>query len=152
MIQQNGNLIEKRFMTMNNNSFLDTNILIYAYSISELNKKNKSIELLNHKNIILSTQVINEFVWIMSRKYNVDLIKLDMIVKNLFDTYRIVLIDKQVIELAIKLSIKYNFSYWDGLILSASLVNECNIIYTEDLQHGQIIDKNLTILNPFTDC
>lgn len=139
-------------MTMNNNSFLDTNILIYAYSISELNKKNKSIELLNHKNIILSTQVINEFVWIMSRKYNVDLIKLDMIVKNLFDTYRIVLIDKQVIELAIKLSIKYNFSYWDGLILSASLVNECNIIYTEDLQHGQIIDKNLTILNPFTDC
>ncbi len=139
-------------MTMNNNSFLDTNILIYAYSISELNKKNKSIELLNHKNIILSTQVINEFVWIMSRKYNVDLIKLDMIVKNLFDTYRIVLIDKQVIELAIKLSIKYNFSYWDGLILSASLVNECNIIYTEDLQHGQIIDNNLTILNPFTDC
>lgn len=139
-------------MTMNNNSFLDTNILIYAYSISELNKKNKSIELLNHKNIILSTQVINEFVWIMSRKYNVDLIKLDMIVKTLFDTYRIVLIDKQVIELAIKLSIKYNFSYWDGLILSASLVNECNIIYTEDLQHGQIIDKNLTILNPFTDC
>ncbi|MEQ8171618.1 MAG: PIN domain-containing protein [Candidatus Eremiobacterota bacterium] len=137
---------------MNNNSFLDTNILIYAYSISELNKKNKSIELLNHKNIILSTQVINEFVWIMSRKYNVDLIKLDMIVKTLFDTYRIVLIDKQVIELAIKLSIKYNFSYWDGLILSASLVNECNIIYTEDLQHGQIIDKNLTILNPFTDC
>lgn len=139
-------------MTMNNNSFLDTNILIYAYSISELNKKNKSIELLNHKNIILSAQVINEFVWIMSRKYNVDLIKLDMIVKNLFDTYRIVLIDKKVIELAIKLSIKYNFSYWDGLILSASLVNECNIIYTEDLQHGQIIDNKLTILNPFTDC
>ncbi|MEQ8187735.1 MAG: PIN domain-containing protein [Candidatus Eremiobacterota bacterium] len=137
---------------MNNNSFLDTNILIYAYSISELNKKNKSIELLNHKNIILSAQVINEFVWIMSRKYNVDLIKLDMIVKNLFDTYRIVLIDKKVIELAIKLSIKYNFSYWDGLILSASLVNECNIIYTEDLQHGQIIDNKLTILNPFTDC
>jgi predicted nucleic acid-binding protein len=116
---------------MNKNIFLDTNILIYAYSISEVHKKNKSIELLEHRNIVLSIQVINEFVWVMSRKYNVDLFKLDIIVKNLFDTYTVVLIDRKIIELAIKLAIKYNISY------------------TEDLQHGQIINNDLTILNPF---
>ena len=44
---------------------------------------------------------------------------------------------------------KYNFSYYDSIIVSTALENECNIVYSEDMQHSQIIENKLTIINPF---
>ena len=40
---------------------------------------------------------------------------------------------------------KHKFSYWDSLIISSALENECEFLYTEDLQDGQIINSRLTI-------
>lgn len=53
------------------------------------------------------------------------------------------------IRLAHKLKLKYYFSYWDSLVLATALQNHCDIIYSEDMQHQQIIDNKLTIVNPF---
>ena len=39
--------------------------------------------------------------------------------------------------------------YWDCLILASALEHNCGILYTEDLQNGQIIEKSLKIVNPF---
>lgn len=50
---------------------------------------------------------------------------------------------------AIDLVEQRHFSYWDSLIISAALRTNCNILYTEDLQNGQVIDNKLTISNPF---
>ena len=44
---------------------------------------------------------------------------------------------------------KYQYSYWDSLLLASSLENKCSIIYSEDMQHEQIIEKKLKIINPF---
>lgn len=44
---------------------------------------------------------------------------------------------------------KYDFSYYDSLIISAALQIGCNILFTEDMQNGQIIENTLTIINPF---
>ncbi|SDN51183.1 PIN domain-containing protein [Desulfonauticus submarinus] len=44
---------------------------------------------------------------------------------------------------------KYKFSYWDSLIVASALENNCSILYTEDMQDGQIIEKKLEIVNPF---
>ena len=49
--------------------FVDTNVLIYAYSSTELNKKQKSLDILSAEQIILSTQVINEFIWVMNKNF-----------------------------------------------------------------------------------
>ena len=51
-------------------AFSDTNILIYAYSSTEIDKKTVAIELLQYP-LTLSIQVINEFHWVMSRKFQV---------------------------------------------------------------------------------
>jgi predicted nucleic acid-binding protein len=40
-------------------------------------------------------------------------------------------------------------SNWDSLIVASALESQCSILYTEDLQHGQVIDQVLTIVNPF---
>ena len=43
----------------------------------------------------------------------------------------------------------YAFSYWDSLVISSALESGCSILYSEDMQNGQVINKKLTIKNPF---
>lgn len=51
---------------------------------------------------------------------------------------------------AAKLREKHLFSYYDSLIVSSALLGECNILYSEDMQHNLKVEKTLTIVNPFT--
>jgi predicted nucleic acid-binding protein len=44
---------------------------------------------------------------------------------------------------------RYSYSWWDSLVLASALENDCKIIYSEDMQHGQIIENTLKIVNPF---
>jgi predicted nucleic acid-binding protein len=48
-----------------------------------------------------------------------------------------------------KVKDKYRYSYWDSMIIASALDSKCSILYSEDMQHGQVIDKDLIILNPF---
>ena len=56
--------------------------------------------------------------------------------------------EKTIFE-ACHLAARYQFSFYDSLILSAALECECSILYSEDMSHGQVIEKKLTITNPF---
>jgi len=47
------------------------------------------------------------------------------------------------------LRLKYKFSYWDSLIIASALESGCGILYTEDMQDGQVIEDRLRIVNPF---
>ena len=66
--------------------------------------------------------------------------------KNYFTIYPLTINDS---ENALDIQIKYKYSYWDSLILSSAINNECSILYSEDLQHNQIIKESLKIINPF---
>jgi len=133
-----------------NKALVDTNVLIYAYSSSELNKKQRSLDILSGENIIISTQVINEFIWVMHKKFSVDLKLINNVVRGLFLSYRVGIVDQEIIVKAISIAGKYCYTYWDGLILASALMNSCKYVYTEDMQHNQIIEKQLQIINPFT--
>lgn len=134
---------------MDNNVFVDTNILLYAYSDTEIERKEAVLSLLEQEKVYFSTQVINEFIWIMNRKFNVDMNSLKLITEGIFEMYKVMLIDKASITTAADISSKYKFSYWDSLMISSAIASNCNILYTEDLQHGQVIENRLTVINPF---
>lgn len=70
------------------NVFSDTNIFIYAYSATEPDKKAIAVDILKQP-ITISIQVVNEFHWVMNRKYGVDLGTLHTINQVLFSFYRI---------------------------------------------------------------
>ncbi len=53
------------------------------------------------------------------------------------------------IKLCWKIKKKYAYSYWDSLIIASALESNCSIIYTEDMQDGQILENRLKITNPF---
>jgi predicted nucleic acid-binding protein len=42
----------------------------------------------------------------------------------------------------------YSFSFWDSSIIAAAVATGCDRVYTEDLNHGQVVE-GLTIVNPF---
>jgi predicted nucleic acid-binding protein len=128
--------------------FIDTNILIYAYSSTELDKKQLADKLLK-TDVKISTQIVNEFIWVMTKKYNINAVKIKRIVKGLFFVYEVVLINQKIIEQALTIADRYNYSYWDSLVLSSALEADCSIIYSEDMQHGQVIEEKLKISNPF---
>ena len=44
---------------------------------------------------------------------------------------------------------RYKFSWWDSLIVSTALENDCNTLLSEDLQHNQLIEGRLRVINPF---
>lgn len=129
--------------------FLDTNVLIYAYSSTEPEKKEKVLAILENENVFLSTQVINEFIWVMNRKYDIPLSSLEIITNSLFELYGMAFIGKQTINKAIGFSKDLKYSYWDSLMLAAALEADCGILYSEDMQHGQNIEDRLEIRTPF---
>jgi predicted nucleic acid-binding protein len=99
----------------------------------------------------ISIQVVNEFITVVTKKIKkpipFDLIKdhLDFI-KESFIIYPL------NIELAykgLKIKSQYQFSYYDSLIIASAYENNCNILYSEDMQHAQVINGKLTIINPF---
>ena len=46
------------------------------------------------------------------------------------------------------LRFEYNLSFWDSLVVASALENNCTALYTEDMQHQQIIKNQLTVINP----
>ena len=49
----------------------------------------------------------------------------------------------------IEIKEKYKLQFYDSMILATALENGCNILFSEDMQHNQVIEDRLTIINPF---
>jgi len=52
-------------------------------------------------------------------------------------------------KIAYELRKNLNVSFWDSNIIASAIENDCRILYSEDFQHNQLIDKTLRIINPF---
>lgn len=128
---------------------MDTNLWVYMYS--DKPKGNIAKELLDEHftNMIISTQILGELFNVLTKKGFKTKEKAKDIISDLGKNFRVVDINKSSVLKAIKVSIKYKYSYWDSLIISTALESDCLILYTEDMQHGQIIEDSLKIINPF---
>jgi predicted nucleic acid-binding protein len=60
-------------------------------------------------------------------------------------------LDEATLDRAAGLAIRYQLSHWDALIVASALLAGCDTLYSEDLQHGQVFDEQLTVVNPFLD-
>jgi predicted nucleic acid-binding protein len=127
--------------------FLDTNVIIYAYSADRA-KKTVALNLLSGSPTI-STQVLNETVSVFRRKNFMADAAISMAIDDLSAWCRVIRIDVGTIKRALDLTSRYQFSYYDALIASSAIEAGCAILYSEDMQHGQTIDGTLKIANPF---
>lgn len=136
---------------MKDSFFIDTNILIYAFSEDEKEKQAIANNLLVKKNgsIIISTQVINEFSNILFKKFNLSSDSVENVMLELDSNIPIVGFDITTQIKAIRLKEKYQLQFYDALIIATALENKCTYLFSEDMQHLQIIEQTITIVNPF---
>ena len=139
---------------MSGNCFIDTNILVYAFDKSESQKQAIAQQILKEKGnwgkIVLSTQVLQEFFVVVTKKLTQPLPKeiAYQVVQSLAE-YPLVEINAPIILKAIHRHQTDNFSFWDALIVEAALNAGCYVLLSEDMQENRRIDS-LIIQNPFS--
>jgi predicted nucleic acid-binding protein len=129
--------------------FIDTNVLIYGYSEDEPDKRQRAIDCVRSGEAWISTQVLNETINVLKRKFSLSYSQIRDAVQELSEGFPIVLVSVNTIEIALNLAERYQYSYFDSLILASALEAGCQILYSEDLQDGQRIENQLMIVNPF---
>jgi len=134
-----------------NQVFLDTNLWIYFYAKEPPDKYQKVEKLIkeNWQSIQISTQVLGELFHVLTRKKFTSKTEAAKILSDIINTFIIHAIDTPQVVQALEINVKYGYSYWDSLIISTALLSNCSIIYSEDMQHSQVINNQTTIVNPF---
>ena len=135
--------------------FLDTNIFVYALLASEPRKKVRAVQLLeqalaSHTGCV-SYQVIQEFANVSLRKFAkcFSVHECKQFIDAAMQPLNRVASSPELFEAALNLHDKTRYSFYDCLVIAAALQAGANVLYTEDLQHKQLIDGRLRIVNPF---
>ena len=129
--------------------FIDTNILIYFIS-NEKKKKLRAKEIIfSTQEVYISAQVVSEFISVCLSKKLLSIAEITPLIDNFLSALRFSSIEESTIRKALQIKQDSNFSYWDSLVIASAIENNCSILYTEDMQDGQIISDSVTIINPF---
>lgn len=135
---------------MNDKTFIDSNILIYSYSDLFPDKQSKARQQINSYNdVFISTQVLNEFVSAFNKKLMADWDDIMNSLDEITDNFTIFTNTPITVKEACKIAQKYHYLFYDSLIIAATLECGCNILLSEDMHDGQIINNKLKIVNPF---
>ncbi len=112
-------------------------------------KRERMEDIINQYKSTISIQVLNELSNVMSRKMKLSVLIVENVIEEISSICEVVAIEINTIKLALRISDKYKYSYYDSLILASALENGCSIVFTEDMQNGQIVEEFLSIINPF---
>lgn len=137
---------------MTGEAFLDTNVVIYALvrRVSSIPDRRTEIaeEILSAGGVV-SVQVLAEFTDAVLRKHGKSL----QIVREMLEAVEAICgpavpLTAEIHKAALGISERFAFRIYDSLVLAAAANKGCTTLYTEDMQHGQIID-GVRIVNPF---
>lgn len=129
--------------------FLDSNVLIYLYSEDEPEKAALALQCAQQPEAWISTQVLNEVSNVLRRKQKLAYADILPVLHELKSNFQITTVSITTIEQALFLGERYGYSYFDSLMLASALEQGCTVIYSEDMQQGQVIENLLRIANPF---
>jgi len=134
-------------------AFIDTNIIIYAYDVTA-GKKHETARIIitdlwDSGLGVLSTQVLQEFFVNVVQKIPkpVDKQQAKEIVRDFLKWHVVVNTGDSIID-AIDICLRFEYSFWDSMIIEAAIKGGATVLISEDLQDGQVI-SGVTIKNPF---
>ncbi len=127
--------------------FFDTNVVLYLLS-ADTAKADKAESLLASGGTI-SVQVLNEFVAVAVRKLRMPWTEIREVLAQVRAVCVVEPLTIETHERAMRIAERYGLSIYDALIVSAALLAHCKTLHSEDMQDGQVIERQLTIRNPF---
>jgi predicted nucleic acid-binding protein len=137
---------------MNDKTFVDTNVLVYAHDLDEHEKRARAHDVLRtlweNGTGIVSPQVLQEFYVTVTRKIRRPIAKHDA--RRIVDAYAhwCVTVDAADVAAAFRIEDEALLGFWDALILASAARSGAVRLLTEDLNAGQVI-AGVAIENPF---
>ena len=137
---------------MSVDSFIDSNVFVYLFDKTNNNKR-QCAEKLIQRNLergtaCISFQVVQETINVITRKLNATADDARQLLDRVLIPLWRVNPTQMLYRRGLDLQARYQFSFYDSLIVAAALEAGCKALLSEDLQHGQRIEQ-LTIHNPF---
>jgi predicted nucleic acid-binding protein len=130
---------------------VDSNILFYAHDRNSGDRHKRAEELMtelwNSGQGVLSTQVLQEFCVNIRRKANVTAETARLLVHD-FLKWKVVVNTGESVLGALEIEARHQISFWDALIVYAAQVGEAQVLYSEDLNDGQMYGS-VRAVNPF---
>lgn len=133
---------------MDKTCFIDSNILIYSVT-NEQNKSQIARCILADNRIVISTQALNEFCNVTLKKRLMTIEQVSFAISVFLNDFHVVDLGNDLVIKALNIKNRYQYSYWDSLIIATALKTGVKTLYSEDMSHSQVIDNRLTIINPF---
>ncbi len=134
---------------MKDRIFLDTNIMVYSYSVVELAKQAIARKLITDNNSFISTQVLQEIANTVTKKFKFSYADAKLAIYECCQNNNLYTNNNNTILKACEVAERYGFSFFDSLIIASALEVGYAILYSEDMNNKQIIFNSLTIINPF---
>jgi len=137
---------------MSGRSFLDTNVLVYAYDPTDPRKQEIAEDLVKQAmmgNAVISTQVLAEFATTVLNKVAVGRMPAELIAMlDILAPIRVVVPDGDMVRRAVEAHAAYAVHFYDGMIVAAAERAGCEKIWSEDFNPGQKY-FGVTVANPF---
>ncbi|MSQ73436.1 MAG: PIN domain-containing protein [Betaproteobacteria bacterium] len=129
--------------------FIDTNVFVYLYSGDEAAKKTAAMAALGNGGACVTTQVLGELAHVLTKKFLLPTNKVQAVLHEVNDACEVHPVTPELIYAALRLREQYRYGFYDSLIIAGARMTGSVILYSEDMQHGQVIDGALTIQSPF---
>lgn len=128
-------------------SFFDTNTLLYVAS-QDTAKAERAEDLIRIGGVI-SVQVLNEMANVARRKMRLDWDEIRVLLGNFRDVLQVNAMTLEIHNAGLAVAERYKLSIYDAMIVASALDAGCRTLWSEDMQHGQVIDNQMHVLNPF---
>lgn len=133
-------------------TFVDTNVWVYALTTLDEKRQQQASELIGGlSRPTINGQVLRELGRVLLQKGGFTEPAFRQTLAVLFQSCDLLADSEATLTRASQLREKHRFSYWDSLIVAAAIEAGCDRLYSEDMQHGQLIDGRLLLTNPFLD-
>jgi predicted nucleic acid-binding protein len=127
-------------------AFIDSSVVLYLLSGDDV--KASRVEQLLLRPAVVSVQVLNEIAAVTLRKHALSPAEAREFLAGIRECCLTRPITVETHDRGLDIVARYGFSLYDSMIVASALEHGCRTLYSEDLQHGQVIDKRLKVVNP----
>jgi len=127
-------------------SFFDTNVLVYI--ASDDTAKADRAEAAIASGGTINVQVLNELANVARRKMRMTWTETNAFLDTLRSLLTVHPLTLEIHETGLALAQRYGLSTYDAMIAASALHAGCNTLWSEDMQHGLVVEDSLRIVNP----
>ena len=129
-------------------AFFDSNVVLYLLSGDA--SKADCAEALIAEGGMISVQVLNEAANVMRRKLAMSWHETNQVIEAIRAVCAVESVTVDTHDAGRRIAERYGLSVYDAMITAAALLAGCDTLFSEDMQHGLVIDSQLRIKNPFS--